>query len=106
MTSHGTHINGTTGRAGMFTALLSAVVLLPIALTIGLLAVAATPPRGIETDLDEPWELGEGSATAGLKARQNDPLAIEAFFGRESYRPGTTATLQFASSLSGVRLQV
>ena len=37
---------------------------------------------------------------------QNDPLAIEAFFPRESYRPGTTARLRFATTLRGVRLQV
>jgi hypothetical protein len=106
MTSHAAHINRTTGRTRAFTALLIAFLLVPIALTIGLLAGTATSARGLDTDLDEPWELGEGSATAGLKARQNDPLAIEAYFGRESYRPGTTATLHFATSLSGVRLQV
>src|SRR5262249_40311763 len=42
----------------------------------------------------------------GLTNRQNDPLAIEAYFGRESYRPGSTATLHLESSLAGVRLQI
>ena len=42
----------------------------------------------------------------GLHGVSNDELAIEAFFPRESYRPGTTATLRFESALERVRLQV
>ena len=42
----------------------------------------------------------------GLHGVSNDELAIEAFFPRESYRPGTTATLRFESTLERVRLQV
>jgi hypothetical protein len=95
------HINSTIWH---LTALL-ALVATPL-LVLVLLAATAPVAGRFDTVVDDPWGLGEGSATAGLKARQNDPLAIEAFFGRESYRPGSTARLQFVTAFTGVRLQV
>jgi len=82
-----------------------AVIAVPL-LSLALLAATAPGPGRFDTVVDDPFGLLEGSATAGLRVRENDPLAIEAFFPRESYRPGTTARLQFASRLRGVRLQV
>ena len=84
-----------------------ALLLLTVPLvTVALLAATAPGPSRFDTVVDDPWGLAEGAATAGLNARRNDPLAIEAYFGRESYRPGTTAQLRFASTLGDVRLQV
>jgi len=82
-----------------------ALIAVPL-LSLALLAATAPGPSRFDTVTDDPFGLLEGSATAGLRARQNDPLAIEAFFLRESYRPGTTARLRFATTLQDVRLQV
>jgi hypothetical protein len=49
-------------------------------------------------ELEEDFGIN-GSALAGL-VRENDPLAIEAAFPRESYRPGTTARLRIWSVLA------
>ena len=86
-------------------ATLATLVVVPL-LALALIAATAPGPRRFDTVIDDPWGLGEGSATMGLKARQNDPLAIEAYFERESYRPGTTALLHFATTLGSVRLQI
>jgi hypothetical protein len=87
---------------------LAALLALVAAPLLVLILLAATAPvaGGSRTRADEPPGLDEGSATADLGARQNDPLAIEAFFGRESYRPGTTARLRFATTLTRAWLQV
>ena len=84
--------------------LVLALLAVPL-LTIALLGATARGTRGYDTVLDDPWGDIEGAATGGLSARKNDPLAIEAYFPRESYRPGTTARLHFATTLRGVRLQ-
>ena len=67
--------------------------------TVALLAATAPGPSPLRHRRRRSVGLAEGSATAGLNARRNDPLAIEAYFGRESYRPGTTAQLRFAGTL-------
>ncbi len=88
-----------------FVTLCLALVAVPL-LTIALLGATAHGPRRFDTVVDDPWGDIEGAATEGLTLRTNDPLAIEAFFPRESYRPGTTAQLRFATTLGSVRLQV
>jgi len=86
-------------------ALVVALLAIPL-LTVALLTSTAPGPHRFDTTVDDPWGYAEGAATMGLTARKNDPLAIEAFFPRESYRPGVTARLQFVTSLAGVKLQV
>jgi hypothetical protein len=85
--------------------LVFALVAVPL-LTIAMLGISASGPRRFDTVFDDPWGDIEGAATEGLTLRKNDPLAIEAFFPRESYRPGTTARLHFATTLGAVRLQI
>jgi hypothetical protein len=86
-------------------AALLALVAAPLLILV-LLAATAPVAAGSGTRAAGLPRLDEGSATAGLETRQNDPLAIEAFFGRESYRPGSTALLRFATTLTRARLQV
>ena len=83
------------------------------ALVLGLLvvplltiAVLATTTRGRLDPVSDPWGATEGEATEGYSIRKNDSFAIEAYFSRESYRPGTTAQLHFETTLRAVRLQL
>ena len=73
--------------------LLCSTLLAPL-LTVALLA--ATAP-GAPDPYAATAELGDlsGLAAATAAVRGNDPLAIEAAFPRESYRPGSIATLRF-----------
>ena len=96
----------TTPRARIRHRTALAVGLLAISLLTVSLFVAAAPSPRFETTADDTWYEGEGEATMGLHGVSNDELAIEAFFPRESYRPGTTATLRFESTLERVRLKV
>jgi len=72
-------------------------------LTIALLGTSAP---GRLDPVSDPWGEIEGEATEGQSVRRNDPLAIEASFPQESYRPGATAQLHFATTLGAVRLQL
>lgn len=92
-------------------AVLGAVVLAFAALSLAAATAAAHhfttfDAEAVEEFHEELAELGfDGSATGGLAFRPNDPLAIEAAFDRESYRPGATARLRFWSNAAGVTLQ-
>ena len=72
------------------------------------LLVTAAPPRDRPAAVEANGaDAEQGSASEVVPSfRPNDPLAIEAYFPKESYRPGMTARLRFASSLSAVRLQI
>ena len=85
---------------------LPAIGVTVIVMACGLVSATAEsprdPPAAVETD---GADVEHGPAGAVPSFRANDPLAIEAYFPKESYRPGTTARLRFESSLRGVRLQ-
>ena len=79
-----------------------------VAVATGLLVTAAPPrdrPSAVEAN---GADVEQGSASEVVPSfRPNDPLAIEAFFPRESYRPAhTAATLRFESTLGPGRLQI
>ena len=63
----------------------------------------AGPSEARATGGASPEERGE--AVAGLEFRENDPLAIEAYFPRESYRPVSQARLHFETSARSAILQ-
>jgi hypothetical protein len=95
-----------TARLNSAAALVALLVAIPVATVLLPTAFGSDTPA-LLGPVDDYWnDIPEGSATAGLTSRPNDPLAIEAYFGRESYRPGTTAVLHFESTLTRVRLQV
>lgn len=75
-------------------------------LTIALLAATAPGQRDFDISLRYPLGDLAGNAAAGAAVRKNDPLAIEAAFPLESYRPGSIALLRFATTLPNVTLQV
>ena len=78
-----------------------------VAVATGLLVTAAPPrdrPAAVEAN---GADVEQGSASEVVPSfRPNDPLAIEAYFPKESYRPGMTARLRFESRLRAVRLQI
>jgi hypothetical protein len=79
-----------------------------LAPVLTLAALAASAP-GAYDRLGDEYGFGDlaGNAAVGAAVRKNDPLAIEAAFPRESYAPGSTATLRFWKSLDDtVTLQV
>ena len=70
--------------------------------TMCLLVTAARPqdhPVAVEA---KGADVEQGSASEVVPSfRPNDPLAIEAYFPKESYRPGTTARLRFETPACG-----
>jgi len=75
-------------------------------LTVALLATTAPGAGDIDITLRYPYGDLAGNAAAGAAVRKNDPLAIEAAFPLESYRPGSIAMLRFAATLPNVTIQV
>src|SRR3954467_7365866 len=95
-----------TARLNRTTALVAIMLAVPFA-TVALPIVFGDDVHAPFAPVDDYWgDTPAGSATAGLATRPNDPLAIEAYFGRESYRPGTSSVLHFETDLTRVRLQV
>ncbi len=93
MTTGTPHLNSTS----WFVSLLTLVLLVPLA-TVATLAGSIAQPA----PWDRPeFDLGDmgGNAAVSAAVRENDPLAIEAAFPRESYKPGSTATLRFWKKL-------
>ena len=72
---------------------------------IALLHTAAPVPARLSPGDGRSLTEERGEAVAGLEFRENDPLAIEAYFPRESYRPVTHARLHFETSARSAILQ-
>jgi len=100
MTTMTPHIN----RIRHLVALLL-ILVVPL-LTLALLAATAPGPRDL--DIERSFPMGDlaGNAASGAAVRKNDPLAIEAAFPLESYRPGSIAVLRYWATLPDVTLQV
>jgi hypothetical protein len=81
------------------------ILVVPI-LTLALLAATAPGPHELDTALRFPMGDLAGNAASGAAVRKNDPLAIEAAFPLESYRPGSIAVLRYWATLPDVTLQV
>ena len=81
------------------------VLVVPL-LTLALLAATAPGPRDLDTARSFPMGDLAGNAASGAAVRKNDPLAIEAAFPLESYRPGSIAVLRYWATLPDVTLQV
>ena len=85
---------------------LGLVLLLAVpAAAIALLQAAAPVPARVSPGDQRSLAEVRGEAVAGLEFRENDPLAIEAYFPRESYRPVSQARLHFETSARSAILQ-
>jgi hypothetical protein len=82
-----------------------ALLLVAVPLATSALLLSTSPPRTDDFTVD-PWGDLAGNAAGTAAVRKNDPGAIEAAFRLESYRPGSSATLRFYTTLRDVRLQV
>jgi hypothetical protein len=76
-----------------------------IAAMILLLIAVPSPPQDLQAAQQAQYQYDdEGFAAA--KARRQEPDAIEAAFPRESYRPGSTATLRLWTRVRGTTVRI